>query len=139
MNTINDTGLRFTDEVPIKTIEVPCKELEGSDADDYDVISEKVSYRLAQRVSSYIILRYVRKVVKQKTTGRLVTTPAPNHVFEHSIADVSFLAGMLVDKFSYHLPLYRQHQRLEQSHITLSRRTLTTLTHRSIDLLKPIV
>ena len=31
-------------------------------------------------------------------------------VFDKSVADVSFLAGMLVDKFTYHLPLYRQHQ-----------------------------
>jgi hypothetical protein len=25
---------------------------------------------------------------------------------------VSFIAGMIVDKLAYHLPLYRQHQRL---------------------------
>ena len=39
----------------------------------------------------------------------------------------------------YHLPLYRQHQRLQQAGITLSRATLTNLTKRAIDLLRPIV
>jgi VanZ family protein len=63
----------------------------------------------------------------------------PANVLEKSVADVSFLAGMLVDKFLYHLPLYRQHQRLQQSGITLSRSTLTNLTSRAIDLLSPIV
>lgn len=63
----------------------------------------------------------------------------PVNVLEKSVADVSFLAGMLVDKFLYHLPLYRQHQRLAQSGITLSRSTLTYRASRTIDLLAPIV
>lgn len=60
-------------------------------------------------------------------------------VLESSVADVSFLAGMLVDKFAYHLPLYRQHQRLAHSGITLARSTLTNLVRKSIQLLSPIV
>jgi hypothetical protein len=36
-----------------------------------------------------------------------------------SVVDVSFVVGMLVDKFVYHQPLYRQHQRLAREHITL--------------------
>jgi transposase len=31
---------------------------------------------------------------------------------EKSFADVSFLAGLLIEKYRYHLPYYRQHQRL---------------------------
>ena len=60
-------------------------------------------------------------------------------VLDNSLADVSFLVGLMVDKFQYHLPLYRQHQRLQQSGITLARATLTKLVKRSIALLKPIV
>ncbi|HAV4451873.1 TPA: IS66-like element ISAba28 family transposase, partial [Acinetobacter baumannii] len=56
-----------------------------------------------------------------------------------SVADVSFIVGMLVDKFQYHLPLYRQHQRLVAAGITLSRSTLGTIVARGIDLLYPIV
>jgi len=48
------------------------------------------------------------------------------------------MAGMLVDKFVYHLPLYRQHQRLRQSGIDLSRGTLSNLCQRTIALLVPI-
>ena len=138
-DAVNDVGLRFNDQVPVKTIKLPCKELEGPHSNEYCVVSEKISYRLAQRTGSYVILKYIRKVVKHQTEGRLITSPAPQHVFDQSLADVSFLAGMLVDKFSYYLPLYRQHQRLLQSGVELSRRTLTTLVHRSIRLLKPIV
>ena len=55
-----------------------------------------------------------------------MTTPAPANVLDKSVADVSFLAGMLVDKFCYHLPLYRQHQRLMQAGIRVSRSSLTS-------------
>ena len=59
-------------------------------------------------------------------TGELITPPAPVAVLEQSYADVSLLAGMLVDKFRYHLPLYRQHQRMKASGITVSRASLTS-------------
>jgi len=45
---------------------------------------------------------------------------------------------LMVDKFVYHLPLYRQHQRLAGGGITLARSTLTNLVKRSIELLAPI-
>lgn len=73
-------------------------------------------HRLAQRPGSYVVLEYTTPVVKPKvleegTEIDIITTPFPATVFEGTIADVSLLAGMLVDKFIYHLPLYRQHQR----------------------------
>ena len=46
---------------------------------------------------------------------------------------------MLIDKFCYHLPLYRQHQRLIQSGIQVSRSSLTVWAGRAIDLLSPLV
>ena len=44
----------------------------------------------------------------------------------------------LIEKYRYHAPLYRQHQKLESSGITLSRGTLTHLEQRAGQLLKPI-
>lgn len=96
------------------------------------------SHRLAQHHSAYEVLRFQRPVLKRKDSGAVSTTPAAFNVLDNSIADVSFLVGMLVDKFLYHLPLYRQHQRLTLSGIDLSRGTLTHLCKRSIELLRPI-
>jgi transposase len=80
----------------------------------------------------------VRPVIKLKHSQVLACPPAPEGVIEGSRADVSFLAGMIVDKFAYHLPLYRQHQRLSDSGITVSRAWLTQLTHSALQLLLPI-
>ena len=63
----------------------------------------------------------------------------PDQVLERSIADVSLLAGLLVDKFQFHLPLHRQHQRMAQMGITVARSSLTNWVKRAIERLRPIV
>lgn len=135
---VNDTGLRFGADVPMRTIELSCPELQGPQADQYEVIGSKESLRLARQPGSHVVLRYVRPVIKKKTDGKLVTVAAPVGVLDHAQVDVSLLAGMLVDKFIYHCPLYRQHQRLADEGITLSRSTLDQWAQRTIGLLSPV-
>ena len=137
---LNDTGLRFTADVPVEVIETLPPELTGPDADQYDIIGSKTTYRLAQQAASYVVLKLERPVFRRKeANSKPITPPAPFNVLDKSLADVSLLAGLLVDKFQFHLPLYRQHQRLQQAGITLSRSTLTQLVKRAIDLLRPLV
>ena len=135
---LTEQGLRFDESVPVEIIHLPAPELLGPDAEHYEVIEEKITRRLAQRPGSYVVLEYHRPVVKHKVSGLITAPAAPEGVFEKSLADVSLLAGLLVDKFTYHIPLYRQHQRLAQAGITLSRATLTYWTQRAIELLRPI-
>ena len=133
-----DEGLRFDKDVPVEVIEIAHPAMTGAEADDYELIDHKISRKLAQRPGSYVVLEYHRPVLKHKPTQRLSTPPLPTPVLDKCLADVSLLAGMLVDKFVYHLPLYRQHQRMLHSGIELSRTSLSTWTQRSIELLKPI-
>lgn len=136
--TPDDSGLRFDTSVPVKEVTLTPPELSGDDADGYVVIGNKVTYRLAQRPSSHFVIKYTRPVLKKKSTLAITTTKAPDNVLDKSFADVSLLAGMLVDKFVYHMPLYRQHQRLQHSGIHIARSTLTNLTQKAITLLFPI-
>lgn len=133
-------SLPFFDEsrVPVETITLPVAEIEGLAADEFEVIGEKTSFRLAQRPGSYVVLKYVRPLVKRRDTDTIHCPPAPSGVIEGSRADVSFLAGLLLDKIGYHLPLYRQHQRLSDAGITVSRPWLTQLTQQAASLLEPI-
>ena len=135
---VTDSGLRFDEGVAIETIELSAPQLQGQDADQYEVIDYKITRRLAQRPGSYVVLEYRRPVIRDKRRCTLMEVPAPSAVFDNSLADVSLLAGVLVDKFLYHLPLYRQHQRLADAGITLSRATLTNYVRRAIGLLEPI-
>jgi transposase len=136
----NDESTLFFDEgkVPVEVIQVPHPDIQNLPPGQVEVIGEKVSHRLAQRPGSYVVLKYVRQVVKRRDTQALSCAPAPAGVIEGSRADVSFIAGLLVDKFRYHLPLYRQHQRLAQAGIKVSRPWLTQLTQSAIALLEPV-
>jgi len=136
---VTDSGLRFDASVPVKTIRLTPPEIEGLDESEYDIIDTERTYRLAQRPASNVVLCYERPVVKLKQSGSICRALAPANVIERSMFDVSFIAGMLVDKFDYHLPLYRQHQRLGHAGITLSRSTLTNIGKLAIELLRPIV
>lgn len=125
-------------KVPVLTIEVPNPETKDLGPDQYEVVGEKTSHRLAQRPGSYVVLKYVRPVVKVLSTQTLHCPPAPLGVIEGSRADVSFIVGLLVDKFAWHLPLYRQHQRLVAAGFKLSRPWLTQLVQQGAQLLEPI-
>ncbi|MCK5691151.1 IS66 family transposase, partial [Myxococcota bacterium] len=101
----SDDGNLFFDEedVPVEEIEIVNPEVEGLSKEEYEVISQKISYRLAQRPGAYVILKYIRDVIKKKGAPKdekqIFCPTLPPEVFEKSHADVSFLAGMLVDKF----------------------------------------
>jgi transposase len=137
-NVAEESELRFDDSVPVQEILLTNPEVKDLPPDAYEVISEKVTYRLAQRPGAYVILKYRRPVIKRQDTEELSCPPAPPAVFEKSFPDVSLIAGLLIEKFVFHLPLYRQHQRMQQAGIRLSRSTLTQWVQRAADLLEPI-
>ena len=133
-------AVAFFDEarVPVEVVELANPELEGLSPEQYQVIGSKASYRLAQRPGSYVVIKYVRPVVKRLDTQAISTPALPAGVIEGSRAEVSFIAGLLVDKFAYHMPLYRQHQRLADAGFKLSRPWLSQLVQQAAGLLEPI-
>ncbi len=132
--------LPFFDEskVPVHTITLVHADVKGLAPDQYEVIGEKVSYRIAQRPGAYHVLKYRRPVIKLKSSAKILALPAPTGILEGSRADVSFAAGLLMDKFAWHIPLYRQHQRLAAAGIRVSRPWLTQIAQAVISLLAPI-
>lgn len=138
--TGNDESSLFFDDsrVPVRVIEVPNAEAQGLRPEQYEVVGQKVSHRLAQQPGSYVVLKYVRPVIKRRDTQVLSCPPAPAGVIEGSRADVSLLAGLLIDKMQWHLPLHRQHQRMVQAGIRVSRGWLSEITAQAIGLLEPI-
>lgn len=137
-HAVTDSGLRFDATVPVNTIVIGDPAMEALSESARECIGEKVTYRLAQRPASYEVIKYVRRVYKMTATQEIVTTVSPPTVLEKCVADVSLLAGILTDKFLYHLPLYRQHQRLSAAGIQVSRGSLTNWSSRAIDLLAPV-
>jgi transposase len=137
-----DSDLRFDDSVPVERIVLPAP-VPAAERDQYEQIGEKTTWKLAQRPGSHVILEYVRPVLKKKAAAdaiadEIVCAAPPAMVLDRSFADVSLLSGILIDKFLYHLPLYRQHQRMAAGGVHISRGSLTNWVHRSAELLAPI-
>lgn len=137
-DAVNGAGLRFGPEAAVIDIDVMPPEIEGLAADEFELISERVCCKLASVPIRHVVLRYHYKKAKIMSSGALVCAPAVEGVFKNSCADVTFVAGMLVDKFAWHLPLYRQHQMLGESGITVNRRSLSGWANRAISLLEPV-
>jgi transposase len=133
-----ESGLRFGPEVEVQEIEIPHPDIEGLAEDEYEVVREEVTERLCQRRSSYFIKRFRRKIIKRKESPTLSVAPVPAQALPRSYADDSFLTGLIVDKVLFHLPLYRIHQRLKESGITISRSSLTHYVHTVSDLLEVV-
>ena len=64
---VTDKGLRFDDSVPIQTIHLSVPDEQTG---LFDVIGEKITYRLAKRPSSQVILKYHPPRVKAQTGQR---------------------------------------------------------------------
>src|SRR5512141_2691766 len=58
----SEEPLRFDASVPVEEIRLPHPPLD----DEHEIVSEKTTYRLAQRPASYVLLKYIRPVVKRK-------------------------------------------------------------------------
>lgn len=117
-----------------KAIDVSCPDLEGEDANKYKIIGTKETHRLAQLPGSYQVLIYRQQIIEQKDNKKILSTITPTNVLEGTYADLSLLAGLMVDKAVYHLPLHRQYLLMLQSGGTVSRASLTNHVSQSIDL-----
>jgi len=137
-NTDDSKAVRFDESVPVDEEVIFPREVEGLKDGAYEIIGEKVTERLVQIPTQYRVKRTIRKTIKLKDKQSIHTAPAPAAVIERSFADVTLLAGLITDKFQYHLPLYRQHQRMSAAGVHISRGHLTKLTHRTLELLEPI-
>jgi len=48
------------------------------------------------------VLEYIRPVVKRKADAWVFNVPAPPTLWPGTLADVSWVAGLIVDKLVYH-------------------------------------
>jgi len=132
------SGLRFdVNKAEVEDVIVPAKGIEGLKEEDYEIISTKITCKITKQ-ASYKVIRYLQDVVKIKETGKLISSPLPSTVFPGSYAETDFVVGLLVDKFKYHIPIFRQQQMIKDAGIYLCRSTLVNLVLKIGELLRPI-
>ena len=100
-------------------------------------IGEEITSKLAYKPGSY----YIKQIIRPKyatPTGSIQTAPLPESLLDRCQADESLLAHIIVQKYTDHLPLYRQREILQRGDIKISRQTLCKWVMRCGQALKPL-
>ena len=131
----------FPEYLPRDEDEVIDIKPEGVAEEDLEFFKDVVTERLTSTPEQHRVRRIVRRIYKQKSTGKvLATPPAPGHVLDHRCkVDETFIVLMIIKKFLWHLPLFRQQQELALQGIRLSRDSMVRWTIEFAKLLHPIV
>ena len=101
-------------------------------------IGEDVSEILERIPESYKVIKYIRPRCACTNCDNIVQAYTPSKVIDKGIAGPGLLADIFVNKFSNHLPAYRQSQMFEREGIDISRSTISSWLGQGSQLLEPI-
>ena len=109
-------------------------EPENVNPDTLVKIGEDVSERLMLEPSRFWVERIVRPVYKAKQTEQTLTTtifqaPSKPVILPGCIAGESLLSQIIVDKFLYHLPEYRQAKRFKELEVEIPTSSINRWVH----------
>lgn len=83
-------------------------------------------------------LIYLAPVDEDQLNYKQLIAPLPAHPIDKCKMDVSILVMLTTEKFLYHMPVWRQQQRLKHYGIDLSYSTLCSLVNRTCAVLEPL-
>lgn len=137
-NVAKTGRIKHDPNATILDFDAPNPSIEGIPAEELEVVETKTTQKVVRVRSPYFILRVHHKTYRRK--GCLEELPPAElpEVLPDTIYDVSFIAGLAVDKYQFHLPTYRQHQAIENSGLYIDRGQLTRILHRTAELLEPV-
>lgn len=83
-------------------------------------------------------LVYLAPADEDKLNYKQLIAPLPSHPIDKCKMDISILVLLTIEKFLYHLPVWRQQQRLRNYGIDLPYSTLCSLVNRTCAALEPL-
>lgn len=127
------------EKVEVKADELP----EGYRLEDFREVGEnsevkKVIKRIEHVREHLVVVEYALQTLVSHDNEHIITAPAPPSVIEGGHYGASVYAHDVVSRCEFSLPHNRLEKMLGFSGCPISRSTLTSLFHRSAELLKPI-
>ncbi|WP_281989910.1 IS66 family transposase [Aquimarina aggregata] len=101
-------------------------------------IGEEVTEILEYNPSSIFVRRIVRPKYIVSEENNIVIAPLPSLPIPKGNAGAGLLAHIMVSKFVYHLPFYRQQQIFRSQQLDISRGTLSNWFNSTTKLLEPL-
>ncbi|MEJ7830830.1 MAG: IS66 family transposase [Segetibacter sp.] len=94
------------------------------DMTGYRKIGEVVSERYEYEPGKIYVLRDIRPQFQKMGGEGVIVAPMPSYIIEKGITGPGLLAHMHVEKYTYHMPYYRQLQRFERAGVCLAASTV---------------
>jgi len=131
------------DDLPVKEVIIDIPEEDRIDLETGKPlvrIGEDVTYKLAYQPAHHLLIKYVRYkyAAPEHPEQGVQQAPMPELPIPRSDFDVSFLAGIVMQKVAMHLPLYRIEEQLRYRGIQISRQTLSRLYIQTAEALRPL-
>lgn len=116
---------------------------ENFDTDKMVRIGEDVTERLMLEPSKFWVERTVRPVYKirqqqESLSTKIIQAPAKQGVLPGCMAGESLLSQIIIDKFLYHIPEYRQVKRFKDLGLEISTSSMNRWVHDVADKLYPL-
>lgn len=121
-----------------EVILAPDAKCESCGGESFRKIGEDVSEILERIPESYKVIKYIRPRCVCTNCDNIVQAYAPSKVIDKGIAGPGLLADIFVDKYSNHLPAYRQSQMFARDGIDIPRSTISSWLGQGAKLLEPI-
>ena len=116
---------------------------EGIDIEQYDIIGADVT-RILHRTAPQVWVEVIeRPILRHKTDRntpcpRIEQAPSPKAVIGGNHVGADMLAQIVIDKYTYHLPEYRQVKQYADMGVKLSTSTINDWVHAVADRLYPL-
>lgn len=106
--TVEVESGRHDPSIEVEIVEIDTKPDDWSEA-AYEELPPKITERLVAIPARLLLRRTIRRVWKRKDTQEIVPIlPPPAHVFDRCSVDESLIVNIIIHRFLYHLPYYRQ-------------------------------
>lgn len=102
------------------------------------VIDEDKSGQLEIIPVQYCLIEHIRLKYACRSCDSVVMAPKPAAPLPKAIAGASLLTDVILNKYQYHLPLYRQSKIMKSHHMTISDKTLANWVMAAGDVLLKI-
>ena len=104
-------------------------------------IGEVVTETLDVTPAKVHVIQHVRfqYACREREEFGVKIAPVPEQVIPKSIASAGLLAHVLIQKYCYHLPYYRQEQIWKDLEVNLPRNTLCTWLMKCAEVLQPLI
>jgi transposase len=110
----------------------------NEDVSGFKKIGEEITEELERIPGKLFVRQYVRPKYARPQGEGVVIAELPARPIDKGIAGPGLLAQIVIDKYTDHLPVYRQVQRFEREGIKLSSSTLTDWISGTCALLEPL-